>query len=167
MSTESAAREISQSNTPGNPLVELLQQELANSMILYMNYKHYHWQTYGPLFRDLHLLFDELATAVLASTDDIAERIRMIGGDPVADPLVMVEIATVKVAAPRGTMRQMVAEADANLIGVIKEMRDGAGLADENHDPGTADLFARIVQIHERHEWFLRDILEEGDGLVD
>jgi starvation-inducible DNA-binding protein len=115
----------------------------------------------------MHLLFDEFATAVLATVDDIAERIRMIGGDPVADPTTMLQLATVKVAAPKGTMRQMVAEADTNVIGVIKEMRDGAHLADQSHDPGTADLFARIVQIHEKHEWFLRDILEEGDGLVD
>jgi starvation-inducible DNA-binding protein len=38
--------------------------------------------------------------------------------------------------------------------------------ADEAGDPGTADVFTRFVQIHEKHEWFLRDLLERGDGLV-
>ena len=43
-----------------------------------------HWQTYGPLFRDLHLMFDEFAEAVLESLDEVAERVRMIGQDPPA-----------------------------------------------------------------------------------
>lgn len=159
-------QEISQNNRPGNELVEALQRQVANGVIMYLNYKHYHWQTYGPLFRDLHLLFDEFATAVLATVDEFAERVRMIGSDPVAAPSEMLERATVRVAAQKGTMRQMVAEADTNEITLVKEMRDGARLADDLNDPGTADLFARIVQIHERHEWFLRDILEEGDGLT-
>ena len=167
VNTSEQGREISGNNQPGDPLMNALQVQVANATILYLNYKHYHWQTFGPLFRDLHLLFDELATAVLATIDDFAERIRMIGGDPIADPNEMLRIATVKVAAAKGTMRQMVAEADANEITVIREIRDGARLADDCDDPGTADLFARTVQIHEKHEWFLRDILEEGDGLVD
>jgi starvation-inducible DNA-binding protein len=161
-----AEQEISRSNTSGNELIETLQRQVANSTILYLNYKHYHWQTYGPLFRDLHLLFDEFATAVLATVDEFAERIRMIGGDPIANPTQMVEISTMRVAAAKGTMRQMVAEADTNEIVIIKEIRDGARLADDLNDPGTADLFARVVQIHEKHEWYLRDILEEGDGLT-
>lgn len=167
-----AVREITTSNQPDNPLIQALQTQVANGILLYLNYKHYHWQTFGPLFRDLHLLFDEFSAAVIATVDEFAERIRMIGGNPVADPTAMVATATVKVATAKvvgakGSMRQMVAEADANVLTVIREMRDGASLADDNDDPGTADLFARVVQIHEKHEWFLREILEEGDGLID
>ncbi len=166
-SNESISQDINNNNHPGSALLEALQVQVANATILYLNYKHYHWQTFGPLFRDLHLLFDELATAVLATLDEFAERIRMIGGDPIADPSAILKLATVKVAAAKGNMRQMVAEADANEITVIHEMRRAARLADNSDDLGTADLFTRIVQIHEKHEWFLRDILEEGDGLID
>jgi len=60
----------------------------------------------------------------------------------------------------------MVEEADANLFVVIKDMRDAARVADENNDPGTVDLFAKTVQIHEKHEWFLREVLKKRDGLV-
>jgi starvation-inducible DNA-binding protein len=63
-------------------------------------------------------------------------------------------------------MREMIEEADANLLVVIKDMREAANAADENNDPGTVDLFSKIVQIHEKHEWFLRDILKKKDGLV-
>ena len=59
--------EISKHNRPTSDVVEHLQKQVANAFILYSNYKHYHWQTFGPLFRDLHLLFDEFAKDVLAT----------------------------------------------------------------------------------------------------
>jgi starvation-inducible DNA-binding protein len=60
----------------------------------------------------------------------------------------------------------MIQEADSNLLVVIRDMRRGARLADEADDPGTVDLFSRMVQIHEKHEWWLRDILKKDDGLT-
>ena len=165
--TEALVREISRENAPTNTVVEHLQRQVANGFILYMNYKHYHWQTYGPLFRDLHLLFDEFAKAVLATVDDFAERVRMIGQDPISSPEEVLKTASVTVAKRDQTMRQMIAEADASLLHVIKEMRLAARAADEQDDPGTVDLFSRHVQIHEKHEWWLRDMLEKHDGLLD
>jgi starvation-inducible DNA-binding protein len=165
--TQRLVEEVSKENTPTNAVVEHVQRQVANAFILYTNYKHYHWQTYGPLFRDLHLLFDEFAKAVLATVDDFAERVRMIGQDPISSPEEFLKTASVKVAERDQTFRQMVAEADANLLFVIKEMRLAARTADEQEDPGTVDLFSRHVQIHEKHEWWLRDILEKRDGLLD
>jgi starvation-inducible DNA-binding protein len=157
---------ISQENTPENDVVEHLQRQVANAFVLYANYKHYHWQTFGPLFRDLHLLFDEFAKAVLESIDDFAERLRMIGQDPVFRPEDIQRFASVKFSGDAGTMREMIAEADANLVIVIREMREAARVADDNDDPGTNDLFSGLVRVHEKHEWWLRDILEKGDGLT-
>src|SRR5215213_790167 len=94
-SQRGGADEISRDNQPTSDVVEHLQRQLANAFVLYANYKHYHWQTFGPLFRDLHLLFDEFATAVLGTIDEFAERIRMIGGDPIADPNEMLQLCSV------------------------------------------------------------------------
>src|SRR6476620_8514327 len=106
--------EISQENRKDHPVVEHLQRQVANAFVLYANYKHYHWQTFGPLFRDLHLLFDEFATAVLESIDDLAERLRMIGQDSVFRPEDIERFASVTFSGDTGTMREMIAEADAN-----------------------------------------------------
>jgi starvation-inducible DNA-binding protein len=161
------AREITAENQPDNPVVEHLQQQLANAFVLYANYKHYHWATFGPLFRDLHLMFDEFATAVLATADEMAERIRMIGQDVASVQLrQMQETATVHSSPASGSMREMIEEADVNEQIAIKNLRDAAQAADEQHDPGTVDLFSKIVQIHEKHEWFLREILKKRDGLT-
>src|SRR5687767_10420268 len=120
------AEEISRENAPDNPVVEHLQRQVANALVLYLNYKHYHWQSYGPMFRDLHLLFDGFAKEVLDTIDEFAERVRMIGQDPVASPQEMLSSASARVAARGQTMREMIQEADTNLLTVIKEMRAGA-----------------------------------------
>lgn len=161
------SEQISRENQPHNAVVMQLQRQVANAYVLYTNYKHYHWNTYGPLFRDLHLLFDEFADAVLKTSDGFAERIRMIGQDPIFSPIEISETASVKSADRANyTMRDMITEADRNLLVVIKEMREGVRIADDQDDPGTADLFTQAVQIHEKHEWWLRDILEKRDGLI-
>ena len=99
--------------------------------------------------------------------DDLAERIRMIGPDIQNVQLKqMQDAANVHSAGPEQSLREMVEEADANLFIVIKDMRDAAKVADENNDPGTVDLFAKTVQIHEKHEWFLREVLKKRDGLT-
>jgi starvation-inducible DNA-binding protein len=162
---EKIAREVSRENTPDSPVVQALRQQTANAFVLYANYKHYHWQTFGPLFRDLHKLFDELALEVFATVDELAERVRMIGQDPPGHLIESANLASVASAAQHANMREMVEEAQRNTVIVIAEMRKAARVADEHDDPGTVDLFSKSVQIHEKHEWWLRDILRKGDGL--
>ena len=163
---EKVSNSISKANSPRNELVEALQRQSSNAFVLYANYKHYHWQTFGPLFRDLHLMFDEFAAEVLETVDVLAERVRMIGQNPVSDLASILSTASIKSAQSNRNMREMIEEGNANLILVIKEMRQGAKLAEEYDDPGTVDIFSRFVQIHEKHEWWLRDILEKSDGLT-
>jgi starvation-inducible DNA-binding protein len=163
---DSIAQELSRDNTPDSPVVQDLRRQVANAFVLYANYKHYHWQTFGPLFRDLHKLFDRLANDVLPSIDEFAERVRMIGQNPPGHLLDAVDLASVSSAAPHSTMREMIEEADRNLLVVVQEMRRAVKTADEHGDPGTVDLFSRAVQIHEKHEWWMRDLLRRGDGLI-
>lgn len=160
-------KDVSQENREDHPVVRHLQRQVANAFVLYANYKHYHWQTFGPFFRDLHLMFDEFATDVLGTVDEMAERIRMIGQDVRNVQLKqMQDAANIQSTTAGKSMREMIEEADANLMVVIKDMREAAKAAEESNDPGTVDLFSKIVQIHEKHEWFLRQTLKKKDGLV-
>jgi starvation-inducible DNA-binding protein len=53
---------------------------LADTFALYLKTKNFHWHMSGPHFRDYHLLLDEHADQLYAMTDDIAERVRKVGG---------------------------------------------------------------------------------------
>jgi starvation-inducible DNA-binding protein len=59
---------------------EHLNAILATTFALYLKTKNFHWHVSGPHFRDYHLLLDEQSEQIFASTDDIAERVRKIGG---------------------------------------------------------------------------------------
>lgn len=160
-----ATEELSRENTPDSPVVQDLRRQTANAFVLYANYKHYHWQAYGPHFRELHKLFDKFAADALDTLDPLAERVRMIGPNPPAHPLETTDLASVAPAAPGSTIHDMIEEADRNVLIVVREMRHAARTADEHGDPGTVDLFSKLVQVHEKHEWWLRDMLRTGDGL--
>lgn len=147
-------------------VITSIQRQIANAFLLYANYKKYHWQSYGPLFRDLHLLFDEHATAVLETIDELGERVRILGGLPLADPRQFAERGSVEIAPEGQTMFEMLEQAVANHRRVIDELKAGIDAAGAANDPGTADLLTRIVQIHEKQEWFIRELLRQSDGLV-
>lgn len=112
-------------------------------------------------------MFEEFATAVLGTVDELAERIRMIGQDVQNAQLKqMQETANVHSTVAGRTMQEMMEEANANLLVIIKDLREGARAADESNDPGAVDLFSKVVQVHEEHEWFLREILKRKDSLL-
>ena len=56
---------------------------LADFFALYLKTKNFHWHVSGPHFRDYHLLLDEQADQLFATTDVIAERVRKLGGTTV------------------------------------------------------------------------------------
>src|SRR5580698_1032477 len=60
-------------------IAEELKHLLADTFVLYIKTKNFHWHMSGPHFRDYHLLLDEHADQIFAITDEIAERARKIG----------------------------------------------------------------------------------------
>ncbi|HAN46790.1 MAG TPA: DNA starvation/stationary phase protection protein [Cyanobacteria bacterium UBA8156] len=145
-------------------VVAALNRQQANALVLFLNYKKYHWLTFGPLFRDLHLLFEEYGAELLASIDELAERSLMLDGQPIADPADYLTKATVAPSQGSLTVAQMVNEAIAAHEVVIQELHADAAAAGE--DIGTADLFTRLVQVHQKQRWFLREVARKGDGLI-
>ena len=147
-------------------VVATLQRQQANALVAYLNYKKYHWLSYGPLFRDIHLMLDEQATLVYDTIDEFAERAIMVGGAPLGDPADYLPNASVKPSKGKLSLEEMIAEARASLDLVIAEMHDDAEVATEAGDIGTADLYTRLVQVHQKSRWFLNEILRKKDGLT-
>ena len=75
---------------------QLLNEILADTMILYALYKKHHWLVAGPTFYQLHLLFDKHADEQLELIDLLAERVQSLGGIAVGDPRHAAELTTIE-----------------------------------------------------------------------
>jgi starvation-inducible DNA-binding protein len=147
-------------------VVATLQRQQANALVAYLNYKKYHWLSYGPLFRDIHLMLDEQATLVYDTIDEFAERAIMVGGSPLGDPADYLPNASVTPSKGKLSLEEMITEARATLDVVTREMHEDAEVATEAGDIGTADLYTRLVQVHQKSRWFLNEVLQKRDGLT-
>ncbi len=146
-----------------NPVVAALQREQASALVLYLNYKKYHWLTFGPNFRDLHLLFGEHADQILETVDELAERALMVDGQPIADAARYLPASFVAPSEGELTVKQMIAEGISAHDKVIQAMHGDADVATEAGDIGTADVFTRLVQLHQKQRWFLKEIARKAD----
>ena len=61
-------------------LIEMLNQNLADTLDLYTQVKQAHWNVKGTDFYQLHLLFDEIAEEIEPFIDLLAERVTLLGG---------------------------------------------------------------------------------------
>ena len=73
-----------------------LNEILADAFALYLKTKNFHWHVSGPHFRDYHLLLDEQSEQIFATTDDIAERVRKIGGTTLRSIGQIAKLQTIK-----------------------------------------------------------------------
>ncbi|MPZ49465.1 MAG: DNA starvation/stationary phase protection protein [Dehalococcoidia bacterium] len=147
-------------------VLEHMQRTQADVICLYLNAKRYHWYTYGPLFRELHLLFDEIAAVANGQIDPFGERLRILGGDPISSPDEIKTAASVAMSSSKHSLSEMLSEALANERHIIQEMKEGASLAEEDNDPGSVDLYSRSIQDHEKYAWFLDETLRRVDGVI-
>jgi starvation-inducible DNA-binding protein len=137
---------------------------LADTFALYIKTKNFHWHVSGPHFRDYHLLLDEQAAELFASTDIIAERVRKIGGNTlrsIGDIARRTRIADND--APYVTPDDMIAELRDDNQRVVAAMREAHDVCDEHNDVATASLLENFIDAAEKRVWFLYEIGRRGD----
>ena len=112
---------------------------LADFFALYMKTKNFHWHVSGPHFRDYHLMLDEQADQLYATTDPIAERVRKLGGTTLHS---IGHIARL----------QRVSDNDADFVTPLDML---AELRQDNLDVATASLLEVWIDEADRRTWFL------------
>jgi starvation-inducible DNA-binding protein len=141
-------------------IVENLKSQLSDTYILQLKTQFYHWNVTGGNFHQLHLLFgsqyDELALAV----DELAERTRSLGFNVIGTFNEFLKFAQV---TEDKLLPQTSQEMLENLLSahehIAKTTREKIANAQKNGDEGTADLFIKRLQEHEKTAWFLRSHL--------
>ncbi len=137
---------------------------LADSYALYLKTKNFHWHVSGPHFRDYHLLFDEQAAAILANTDDVAERVRKIGGGTLKSIGQIGQEQTIEdneeeFVAPSDMLRELMNDHKT----IVKFMREAHGICDDHEDIATASLIEMWIDEAEKRLWFLFEAGRSAD----
>ncbi len=137
---------------------------LATTFALYIKTKNFHWHVSGPHFRDYHLLLDEQAEQIFASTDDIAERVRKIGGITLRSigqisKLQGIEDNDASYVAPGDMLRELMGDNKK----VVAAMRACHKICDDHEDVATASLLENFIDQAERRLWFLFEASRKAD----
>jgi starvation-inducible DNA-binding protein len=129
---------------------------LADTFALYLKTKNFHWHVSGPHFRDHHLLLDEQAVQILAATDDMAERVRKIGGTTLRSIGHIARLQRVlDNDADFVSAQDMLAELRDDNKDHTERLREVHDLCDEHGDVATASLIENWIDEAERRTWFL------------
>ena len=129
---------------------------LADAFALYLKTKNFHWHMSGPHFRDYHLLLDEQSEQIFGTTDEIAERVRKIGGTTLRSIGQISKLQTIKDNdASFVSAHDMLRELMGDNKMVAAAMRECHELADKHEDVATASLLENYIDDTERRTWFL------------
>jgi len=139
-----------------NKVSEALNVLLADAFALYLKTKNFHWHISGRHFRDYHLLLDEQSDQIFATTDQLAERVRKIGGTTLKSIGQVAKLQTIKdnnedYVPPREMLRELMEDNKH----IAAAMRKAHKLADDHEDSGTAGLLETFIDETERRTWFL------------
>jgi starvation-inducible DNA-binding protein len=150
---------IALSSTARSESARLLNEILADSMILYALYKKHHWLVAGPTFYQLHLLFDKHAEEQAELIDLLAERVQSLGGIAVGDPRHAAELTSIE-RPPDGAedvpaMIHRLLDAHES---TVERVRRAIDKTEASKDWGSNDLLmGDVLRRHELQVWFVAE----------
>jgi len=137
-------------------LSSVLNALLADVYALYFKSKNFHWHMSGPHFRDYHLLIDEQADQVFSIGDDIAERVRKIGGTTIRSIGHISKLQRIKDNDQEFvSAHDMLLELYADNKSFVENLRAAHEVTDKANEYATTSLIEQWIDEAERRAWFL------------
>jgi starvation-inducible DNA-binding protein len=156
------AKEISLEEVKVKPVVDHLNDLLANYHIHYQKLRGCHWNIKGKSFFTLHVKFEELYTAALTTIDELAERILTLGKPPYSTFKDYITTSTLKEINTIGMLdTDMVKALIEDMATLIEMERQILDITSEAGDDGTNDMINRFMQFKEKNTWMLRSFVNE------
>lgn len=147
--------------TKNQKSIESLNQLLADYQIFYQNLRGLHWNVEGPAFFMLHEKYEELYNEASEVIDEIAERILMIGGQPLHTFGDYVALAKLKEVKNVSNGKQGVESVLENSNYFLTSFSQILELAGETGDEGTVAMISEWINSTEKRVWMLKSFLSE------
>ncbi|MGI4838559.1 MAG: Dps family protein [Janthinobacterium lividum] len=141
-------------------IVDGLSRLLSDTYVLYLKTHNFHWNVTGPMFRTLHLMFEEQYTELALAVDSIAERIRALGFPAPGTYSTYARLSSIKEDEGVPSAEEMIRKLVEGQEAVTRTARSLFPLLDKVSDEPTADLLTQRMQVHEKAGWMLRSLLE-------
>ncbi|WP_207533165.1 Dps family protein [Desertivirga arenae] len=139
------------------PIVDHLNDLLANYHIHYQKLRGCHWNVKGKSFFTLHAKFEELYTNAIATIDELAERILTLGKAPLSTYQDYLAVSKIKEIPTEGVEDvQLVSSILDDFSALIEMEREIMELTADSGDDGTNDMINRFMQFKEKNTWMLR-----------
>lgn len=129
---------------------------LADSYTLYLQTHNFHWNVTGPLFRELHLMFEEQYTELADAVDEIAERIRTLGFTAPGTYKAFAKLSSIDEVEDVPEAKDMVEILTRGHEQVVKTCRKVFKAAQGGDDESTLALVSDRMSVHEKTAWMLR-----------
>ncbi|MQR94915.1 Dps family protein [Fictibacillus phosphorivorans] len=139
-----------------NTIQEVLNRQVANWNVLFVKLHNYHWYVKGPHFFTLHEKFEELYNEAATNIDELAERLLVLKGTPVATMKEYLELATVEEAKSNETAKDMVQSIIKDFEHLIAEIKEGMEVTEREGDEVTHDMLLSVRESLAKHNWMLR-----------
>jgi starvation-inducible DNA-binding protein len=137
-------------------IAEALNQSLAETAVTTMLAQNFHWNVTGMAFGPLHQLFQTIYEDHFAAQDELAERIKAIGGHAEGQLAGMLKRSKVSEHDGKATDQQMLRAMLAAQETLAATLSGAAAVADQNGDLLTQDLAIARGHVHEKFAWMLR-----------
>ncbi|WP_432707057.1 Dps family protein [Gottfriedia acidiceleris] len=135
--------------------VDVLNKQIADWNILFVKLHNYHWYVKGSNFFTLHTKFEEFYNEASLHIDELAERVLIIGGKPLATMREYLDTSSLKEANKNITSDEMVLDITKDYNYLIEELKDGMEIAESENDSVTHDLLLAIREQLAKHVWML------------
>ena len=142
-------------------VAEALSRVLADTFTLYLKTHNFHWNVVGPMFRTLHLMFEEQYNELWLASDGIAERIRALGGTAPGSYREFSQLTYLREPEVRLSATEMIAELLRDHETAARTARWAISVARTSVDAPTEDLLTQRLIAHEKTMWMLRSTLAE------
>lgn len=134
---------------------------LADSIVLYQKLHHFHWRVQGHGFYQLHAKFEELYDHFAALVDEIAERILMVEGVPLASLKQALELSDVREVQDVPQSNEMIILVLADLKAFRKKVSLGIEAAENDGDRGSVNMLDPVADSLDKEIWMLSAFLAE------
>jgi len=141
------------------PIVEILNNSLANESVLSQKTRSAHWNSSGSGNFELNILFETQYKQLDEIADKIAERTRILGGMAISSFKEFLAHSRLEEDSDKvPDLLHLLADHES----IIRLMReDIRKISEEYEDEGTVELMVGVMSLHEKIAWMLRSYIEQ------